>query len=675
MPDNHQLHLLGECQLCEPAGRPLEFRTRKAKFMLGFLGMWPGGTISREKLASFFWDPAPEEQARASLRQCLKEVREVIGEHADTIIIATRSEVRLDKSCVDVDAWNYWREIDLAKSEVGRAIHIAQTWKGDLFGDQLPVAPVFEAWLQVERLRMRELIISVLTKYLLGTVQVTESETVEIARGLLKIEPCHELAHQVLMRFHAENGDQVAAIRQYELLKKTLDEELDSEPNEATDDLLVAIKRGDIVVGRKKPAAPINEAQNGGGRASKGPPKIVICPPKTKFIDASKDYLAEGVCDLIKVSLSKFRGLIILSWPSSGFDGGKGTDYAALASAINVDYAVETHFDFRQQPAKLVVVLVDCKLGIEIWSDQLPVDETEIHALGGAIAGSVASKLSMQIDRMTLLRFARSVPGNSAAYDIWLRGHQLSRQWAVDADVKAQGLFEMALDLDPGLACAQASLASILNTTSMLNPSYPGEAEDKQRAFELAQAAISIDPFDSRNHIAMAWSWLLRNAQERAQSHFALAVDLNPYDTETLVSAGMGMGFLGQLDVARTWSAEAIRLNPLHPQYFLGYLAAIQFLSGDYKATVETISRCPDVFPDKQAWAAAAFERLGDRARAQAAYRDFLTAVRAVWRGEKQPGPEDIHAWMFRTVPLVWTKGRQDLESALTQVRAQLESP
>jgi DNA-binding SARP family transcriptional activator len=75
-----QVDLLGSCRVARIAsGEEVAFKTRKTRCLLGLLLLSPGQRMNREQLASLLWDPAPEALARSSLRQALRELREVLG--------------------------------------------------------------------------------------------------------------------------------------------------------------------------------------------------------------------------------------------------------------------------------------------------------------------------------------------------------------------------------------------------------------------------------------------------------------------------------------------------------------------------------------------------------------------------------------------------------------------
>jgi tetratricopeptide (TPR) repeat protein len=227
--------------------------------------------------------------------------------------------------------------------------------------------------------------------------------------------------------------------------------------------------------------------------------------------------------------------------------------------------------------------------------------------------------------------------------------------------------------MDPGLACGHSSLAQILNTRAMVRPGYPARKADAATAFKHAQQAVALDPFNSRCHISMAWSWLMAGSAERANSHFRLAVDLNPHESETLIAAASGMAFLGRMEEAYRWADQAIRLNPIYPEYYLAYLAGIHYLNGDYRAAIAAVEKCPDVFPDLVVWAAAAWARLGNADEAARAYIIFRDITIPLWEGGAQPSAQHLEDWLLATMPIVNKQARAGFEQGIKLARSMAE--
>ena len=359
-----QVDLLGDCRAIRlSTGQEVAFRTRKARCLLGLLLLSPNFRTNREQMASLLWDPAPEALARSSLRQALKELREVLEPDGD-LLMSDRFSVSLRGAEFTVDVLRFRALIDAEGSSQSDLLAAAALWQGELFGPTQPSAPVFEAWLQIERSHLRSTVTMALTDHLEKQIASGVFAETDIAEQLVRIEPSHELAHQYLMRFHAFRGDQSAALRQFAHLEQALADELDSEPSEASNALLVAIKRGDVSLQRpaEKPAAPALAMPRD------GPPRITIRPPLTRYFDQSKDYLGEGFAFLAKSCLSRFRCWIVIPWPATGFDSASSVDFSAIGHMIDADFAVDCVLDWRGGTGKLFVALIDCRDGSEVWS-------------------------------------------------------------------------------------------------------------------------------------------------------------------------------------------------------------------------------------------------------------------------------------------------------------------
>lgn len=659
-----QVDLLGGCRAVRlSTGTEIAFRTRKTRCLLGLLLLSPNSRMNREQLASLLWDPAPEALARSSLRQALKELREVLATDAD-LVETDRFTVGLQGLEFAVDVLRFRNLIAAASADPAALLAASALWQGELFGPAQPSAPVFEAWLQIERSQLRSTLTMALTDHLEKLIAINSFTDTRVAEELVRIEPSHELAHQYLMRFHALRGDQSAALRQFAQLEQALADELDSEPSEASNALLVAIKSGEVSLQRGAPSSTTAP-----GTIRNGPPRITIRPPLTRYPDSSKDYLGEGFAFLAKSCLSRFRCWIVIPWPATGYDSASAVDFAAVGRAIDADFAVDCVLDWRGATGKLFVSLIDCRDGSEVWSSLFPVAEDELQAISSSVAGAVAANLASQVNHITLLRHARSTPGNPVAYDLWLRGHQLSRLWNAEADTQAEALFQQAIALDPGLAGGHASLAQVLSSRSLIRPGYPNRKEDGAAAFRHAQDAIALDPYDSRCHISVAWNWLIAKSPERANSHFRMAVDLNPHDSETLIAAACGLAFLGHIDDARNLAAQAVQLNPIYPEYYSDYLSMIHFMGGDFQAAIAAVEKCSDGFPDRAVVAAAAWAHLGRRAEAAAAYCYFVTLTTSKWEGPQPADDDQLEDWIMDVLPIHWAQGRQSLLGGLRLAR------
>ncbi len=90
-----RLSLLSRFSL-ERDGCPIHLRTRKAEALLAYLVLHPDAH-TREGLAALFWGDTPEQQAKASLRVALADLRAALG---PGVLLSDRVAVQLSPDAV-----------------------------------------------------------------------------------------------------------------------------------------------------------------------------------------------------------------------------------------------------------------------------------------------------------------------------------------------------------------------------------------------------------------------------------------------------------------------------------------------------------------------------------------------------------------------------------------------
>jgi len=235
------LNLLGGLEAWLEPGSPLTFRTQKAQALLAYLAVSPGHAHRRDKLAALLWGAMRDEQARASLRQALYDLRKNLGNAAGAL--RTEGEtVLLDPAAVELDVTTFTR---IAGEEAPEALEqVALLYRGDLLEGLNVDEEPFEAWLMEERERLRELAMETLARGLSRQRKTGAlAAALRTARQILAIDRLQEPVHRTLMRLHAQLGQRAAALRQYQQCVTVLQRELGVEPELETKQLYQEILR------------------------------------------------------------------------------------------------------------------------------------------------------------------------------------------------------------------------------------------------------------------------------------------------------------------------------------------------------------------------------------------------------------------------------------------------
>src|SRR3982750_2898056 len=94
----------GEFALIDGSGADLRPRGRKTRALVAYLALHPGRPISRERLTGLLWGDRGEEQARASLRQAILELKPLsVGEFKPLTIDRDHVTLRPEALVTDID--------------------------------------------------------------------------------------------------------------------------------------------------------------------------------------------------------------------------------------------------------------------------------------------------------------------------------------------------------------------------------------------------------------------------------------------------------------------------------------------------------------------------------------------------------------------------------------------
>lgn len=214
------LSLLGPPQLLQE-GKPVSSLPRKAVAMAAYLAA-AGNAIERGRLADLLWE-GEEEAVRRNLRQELFRLKNTAWER-----VFEQSPHHIGLGPVETDL-----EAFLARMAKGAWLEALALWRGGfLAGFDPKVSESYWDWLIPERERWERLY----REAMLGLARSQEAagnfaEALKVYQKLLAEDPLQETEQQAVMRLLLQMGDRSAALRQFELYRKLLRDQLGLEPS------------------------------------------------------------------------------------------------------------------------------------------------------------------------------------------------------------------------------------------------------------------------------------------------------------------------------------------------------------------------------------------------------------------------------------------------------------
>ncbi len=221
--DDWQLHILGAFRL-QHGDRQIRIVRRKVACLLAYLIPHPDKR-TRQDLATLFWGDFPDTDALRSLRTALSVLRSTVdGE----IVIADGESARFNPTFqlwVDALEFQSYAVHFLAEDPFDLSTSFIDLYQGDLLRD------FYDDWITPERDRLRSLYLDVLLHVAQQMRSRSEYErAIGFARRVLAIEPANERAHQHIMFCYIAMGDRSAALKQYEICRQGLEDDLGVEP-------------------------------------------------------------------------------------------------------------------------------------------------------------------------------------------------------------------------------------------------------------------------------------------------------------------------------------------------------------------------------------------------------------------------------------------------------------
>ncbi len=644
-------------------GEQITITNRKARGILAYLALGQNQIESRERIAGLLWSERDEERARASLRQCLKQLRDQCDKAGFGGLQAERQEVLLDKKLIHLDLNAI--DDDLKKGHVSDMLMEGRSIPECILYGYETLDESFGAWLYVVRQHWHDRLNGGL-QTIMKNKDFSASQTSRAAEALVKIDPTHEEAHRHLIRHYADMGNTPAALKQYNTLWDHLDKEFDMEPDGQTVNLIGEVKGGTYVTSNR-----IVVTANSSGKALVTPKEKLPVIGIRNFVQAGpwrrEKYLIDGFRREMVAALIRFREWSIIEQGQPLDEIAQSTD-DAIASRSVTDYSLEGSYLEDGDSVHMIITLKDTGQSRYVWSERLDLTGESWFKAQRLIVRRVAISLNvyLSIDRMQ--RTTGQITVSSDIYGRWLLGQELSYRWRLEDEEKAEEIFRSIIDDSPQYATAYSSLAQIMNSRHHIYPGTFRSDEQHIEALELAKKAVRNDPLDSRTQLSLAWSYAMNASYDKAILNYRLAGQLNENDPWTLVSSALGLAYCGEPDEAASLSEQALAVglssSPLH----LAYRSGVLFICGDYEACIEAASRSKDTIGYVSAWKSAALAHLKHHNEAREEAQKFLLVTRENWRGNTEPSDAAIAKWLLHCFPIrdqkVWKRLRDGLALA-----------
>ena len=604
-----RLRLIGQMEAWTVRSESVLPAGRKTRALLACIAMSAPRPVLRGRLAEQLWSRRPEEQARASLRQEIHRLLDALSPAETEILIITRDHLTLRPGAVWIDV----EEVMRATTANPASLALLD---GDLLEDLDGVDPNFDAWLNTERERLRDRARGIAEALLKENLE--PDAAIAAAQRLLTIDRSHEGAWRSLMKAHAARGERGLAVQAYDRCRAVLADMLDAAPSVETQKLLNEIRGPShsrlplrppqvaeaaspaptpppppMAAAEPEPPPPVDEvlpAPRKREAAVRGGAHVGVMPFRLIGMPDEDAHLAPGLADEITNALSRFRWMFIVSSNSLGRFAAEQRDETAIRREFGLDFLLDGSVQRAGNKIRISLRLLDLRANNQIvWARRFDRDADDLLSLQDEVAAEVVAQIDPEILLIEAKRSTGRAPVDATAYDLMLRSIPLIGRMEHEPFMQAGQHLTDAIALEPDYAAAYAWYAYWhIFLVGQDWADHPKAMMEK--AGELAERAIVLDPFDARGlaisgHVR---AFLHRRLREAMVLH-ERALSLNPNLAMAWALSAVTHAYAGDPDEAERRNNRYKKLSPLDPHafFFDAFFVLIHLMKRDYETAVE----------------------------------------------------------------------------------------
>ncbi len=354
-------------------------------------------------------------------------------------------------------------------------------------------------------------------------------------------------------------------------------------------------------------------------------PSIAVLPFDNLSGDPDQEYFSDGLTDQIISTLSKLRGVFVISRSSMFTYKGKPVKVQKVAEDLGVKYVLEGSVQRSADRVRITTQLIDATTGHHIWSEGYDREPKDIFAIQDDITIKITNALQVELTTGEETRMWDKTT-NLRAYEKLLQALDYIYRYTKEDNSTARRLFEEAITLDPKYVNAYAGTG----WTHFYDARFwwvESRAESIKMALQYAQKAIDLNDTSDAGYLLIGGVYFLQGQYEKAIAETERAVALNPNGAMGYSSLAGMVGCLGKWEESIELAKKSIRLQPFAPAFYYHFLGRAYFMTGQLDESIITWKKVLQVNPNylpAHAFLAACYSSLDRYAEASAAAKEVL---------------------------------------------------
>ena len=285
------------------------------------------------------------------------------------------------------------------------------------------------------------------------------------------------------------------------------------------------------------------------------------------------EYIRDGMTEDVITELSKIKRLKVFSRSAVLPFRDTPLSAAEIAEKLQAQYVLEGSIQRSEKRLRVTARLVNAQQGHSIWNERYDRQLEDIFQLQDELARNIAQALRITLSHQEERALARKPTANAEAYDYYLRGRSHVRRKTRDDLQKAFQMFQHATVAEPEFGLGYACISY---TCALIYVWYEREAVWFDRAIAFADQARSLDPDLPETLVAQAMLLMGRDDYQKAVELAQKAISINPQCDGAYWILGSSMFASDNFTEAACMSTKAIEASGDDYNVYVPYVHALQ---------------------------------------------------------------------------------------------------
>jgi TolB-like protein/Tfp pilus assembly protein PilF len=326
---------------------------------------------------------------------------------------------------------------------------------------------------------------------------------------------------------------------------------------------------------------------------------VAVLPFENLSSDPDNAYFADGIEEEIRTRLARIADLKVISRNSTQRYQSKPGNLAEIAKQLGVAHILEGSVQKAADQVRVNVQLVNVQTDSQLWAETYDRKLNDIFSVESEIAKRIAESLQAKLTGREEQALAAKPTNNSEAYDTYLRGlvFEARSNYSGDALLKAIGLYERAVQLDPNFALAWARLSGA-NALLYFTRGDPTAAR-RDAAKVALENAQKLQPNSPETLLFLGYYqyWVQRD-YELAKSTFEQVSKMLPGNGEVSDALGAVTRREGLWDESVAYWERGLALDPLNTALLIEVAWTYATLR-QFPTTLKLYDRALDILPNE----------------------------------------------------------------------------